>query len=88
MGRKQEKRGSLTTNQRMSHGLTLREENTGKKNVDVTSILRIQHLKRLATWASGEARIPPLGALLGERLAANAEASGVPLDSSTFLCQR
>ncbi|XP_020099174.1 uncharacterized protein LOC109717709 [Ananas comosus] len=88
MGRKQEKRRSLATNQGMSHGLTLREENTGKKTVDVTSILRIQHLKRLATWASGEARIPPLGALLGERLAANAEASGVPLDSSTFLCQR
>ncbi|RWW17584.1 hypothetical protein GW17_00018473, partial [Ensete ventricosum] len=45
-------------------------------------------LTRLATWASKEARVAPLAAFLGERLASKAEASGIPLDPSTLLCER
>ncbi|XP_010934777.1 uncharacterized protein [Elaeis guineensis] len=87
MGRKREKKGA-SLNPIIYENVTLREENTGKKNVDKNSILKMQHLQRLATWAGGEARIPPLGAFLGACLAAEAEASGIPLDHSTFVCQR
>lgn len=69
-------------------GATLREENSGKKDADVSSILKIKHLQKLAVWAGGEGGIPPLGAFYGYQLAANAEALGVPLDSSFFFCQR
>ncbi|XP_058083290.1 uncharacterized protein LOC131231195 [Magnolia sinica] len=69
----------------------LREESSGKKEVKgskgVSSILRIQHLQKLAIWAGGEVSIPPLGALFGHHLAANAEATGIPIDSSFFTCQ-
>ncbi|KAL0925091.1 hypothetical protein M5K25_003400 [Dendrobium thyrsiflorum] len=67
---------------------TLREENLGKKEVDVSSILKIKHLQKLAAWAGGEGGIPPLAAFFGYHLAANAEVSGVPLDKSSFFCQR
>ncbi|KAI0524108.1 hypothetical protein KFK09_003472 [Dendrobium nobile] len=69
-------------------GATLREENLGKKEVDVSSILKIKHLQKLAAWAGGEGGIPPLGAFFGYHLAAKAEVSGVPLDKSSFFCQR
>lgn len=69
-------------------GSTLREENTGVQHVSTSSVLKIKHLQRLATWASAEVGIPPLGALFGNRLSATAEASGIPLDPSTSLCQR
>ncbi|KAJ3695659.1 hypothetical protein LUZ60_001036 [Juncus effusus] len=68
---------------------TLREEKVGKKHADVASILRIKHLTRVATWASGEGRVKPFGSMLGQRLCAAAEASGLPLDSSSvILCQK
>lgn len=68
--------------------MTLREENIGKKHADVASILKLQHLTRVATWASGAGEMPPLGSILGQRTAATAEASGLPLDPSSFLCQK
>ena len=47
------------------------------------SILKLQHLKSLAMWASKEAFIPSLGAFLGHRLMT----CGDP-DPSLFPCQR
>ncbi|CAA7390911.1 unnamed protein product [Spirodela intermedia] len=67
---------------------TLREQNVGRKHANPSSMLKMEHLKRLATWAGGEASIPSLGALFGHHLAANAEAEGVPSDRSIFSCQR
>lgn len=67
---------------------TLREENAGIMHVDVSCILKTQHLQRLAAWASQEAGISPLAALLGQKLASEAEASSINLDSSVFLCER
>ncbi|XP_052159096.1 uncharacterized protein LOC127776638 isoform X2 [Oryza glaberrima] len=71
-----------------NQAVSLREESSGKTRADAASLLRVQHLQRLAAWAGGEAGAGPLGALLGRRLAANAEAAGIPLAASTFLCQR
>ncbi|KAJ0963795.1 hypothetical protein J5N97_028917 [Dioscorea zingiberensis] len=90
MGKKVGNKDRPASNPSIQQGqsMTLREENSGKKDASVSSILRIQHLQKLAKWAGGEAGVPPLGALFGYRLAANAEAAGVPLDSSCFLCQR
>jgi len=85
---KKKKKGGTTMNPRPVHGMSLREENTGKKHVNVSSMLRMEHLQKLATWASVEAGIPPLGILFGHRLAASAESEGVPLDPSTFVCHR
>ncbi|KAH7691877.1 hypothetical protein IHE45_01G027500 [Dioscorea alata] len=62
---------------------TLREEKGGKKETSVSSILKLQHLQKLAKCAG----VPPLAALFGHHLASNAEAAGVPLDSSWFLFQ-
>lgn len=87
MGRKRGKKGT-SVNPSIYDNATLREENIGKKHIDKSSILRMQHLQRLAVWAGGEARIPPLGAFLGSRLTTKAEASAIPLDHSIFLCQR
>jgi hypothetical protein len=39
-------------------------------------------LQRLASWASGETSVGPVGAL---RLATDAEAAGIPIGASTFL---
>ena len=47
------------------------------------SILKLQHLKSLAMWASKEAFIPSLGAFLGHRLMT----CGDP-DPSLYPCQR
>ncbi|KAK3005766.1 hypothetical protein RJ639_017578 [Escallonia herrerae] len=70
--------------------LTLREESTGKKqaNVNAKSMMKLDYLKNLAVWASGEASIPSLGAFFGHRLAACNEALGTPPDPSLFTCQR
>ncbi|KAJ6825394.1 uncharacterized protein M6B38_375925 [Iris pallida] len=81
-----QKKGGGTQTPRMVQGTTLREENTGKRNIDSVSLLKMEHLQKLATWAGGEANIPPLGALFGRQLASNAEAEGVAL--KTFLCER
>ncbi|KAG6502308.1 hypothetical protein ZIOFF_042200 [Zingiber officinale] len=75
-------------NHHMRQGTTLREEKAGITQVDMSCILKTQHLQRLAAWASQEARISPLAALLGQKLASEAEASSIPLDSSIFLCER
>ncbi|KAL5228758.1 hypothetical protein ABZP36_017023 [Zizania latifolia] len=71
-----------------SQAVSLREESSGKTRADAASLLRLQHLQRLAAWAGGEAGVGPVGALLGRRLAGDAEAAGVPLGASTFVCQR
>ncbi|KAF3323584.1 RNAse P Rpr2/Rpp21/SNM1 subunit domain-containing protein [Carex littledalei] len=87
MGRK----GSSTLSQgatKYTNNMTLREENIGRKHADVASILKLQHLTRVATWASGAGQIPPLGSILGQRTADTAEASGLLLDPSSFLCQK
>ncbi|CAI9109794.1 OLC1v1009696C1 [Oldenlandia corymbosa var. corymbosa] len=72
------------------NAVTSREQSTGKKNggVNIKSMLKIDHLKSLSTWASSEVCIPSLGAFFGQRLATTAEALGVPPDPSLFPCQR
>ena len=51
------------------------------------TVLRAQHLSRLATWAS--ATVPPLGALLGARLGCWCEAVGAPAPPSPHVtCER
>ncbi|KAF7151000.1 hypothetical protein RHSIM_Rhsim02G0230400 [Rhododendron simsii] len=69
--------------------VTLREESMGKRKTSVTpkSMLKLDHLRNLAVWASGEASIPPLGAFFGHRLAAVREALGAPPDSLLVTCQ-
>lgn len=71
--------------------ITLREELGGKKkqsHVNGKSMLKLEHIKDIATWASGEGSIPALGAFFGQRLAASAESLGVPPDPSLLTCQR
>ncbi|XP_077241851.1 RNase P Rpr2/Rpp21 subunit domain protein [Tasmannia lanceolata] len=91
MAKKEKMKNSLSPNLGYRFA-TLREESTGRKHVkgfkNVNSILRMQHLQKLALWASGEASIPPLAALFGHNLATSAKAMGIPLDSSLFPCQR
>ncbi|KAL6607974.1 hypothetical protein ACP70R_041037 [Stipagrostis hirtigluma subsp. patula] len=72
----------------LNQSLSLREESSGKTRVNEASLLRVKHLQRLAACAGGDAGVGPVGALLGRRLAASAEAVGVPLGATTFLCQR
>ncbi|KAJ1690606.1 hypothetical protein LUZ63_014761 [Rhynchospora breviuscula] len=88
MGRKGSSTSSQGATKYTNKVMSLREESSGKKHADVASILKLQHLKRVATWASGPGQIPPLGSILGQHLAATAEASGLPLDPSSFLCQK
>ncbi|KAH0694929.1 hypothetical protein KY285_022026 [Solanum tuberosum] len=71
--------------------ITLREESGVKKkqtHVNAKSMLKLEHIKDIATWASGEGSIPSLGAFFGQRLAVAAESLGVPPDPSLFTCQR
>ncbi|KAL6881945.1 hypothetical protein ACP4OV_011417 [Aristida adscensionis] len=68
--------------------LSLREESSGNARVDEASVLRVKHLQRLPAWAGGGAGAGPVGALLGRRLAASAEAAGVPPGAAAFQCQR
>ncbi|CAM0880549.1 unnamed protein product [Alopecurus aequalis] len=91
MGKKLANTGpsSASTSRSMNQAVSLREEISGKTQADAASLLRIQHLQRLATWASGEAAVGPIGALLGHRLATVAEeVAGIPIGASTFFCQR
>ncbi|OVA14055.1 RNAse P [Macleaya cordata] len=55
---------------------------------NVRSVLKLKHLQNLALWAGGDASIPSLGALFGQRLASCGESMGIPLDPSLFPCQR
>ncbi|KAG8051740.1 hypothetical protein GUJ93_ZPchr0001g31547 [Zizania palustris] len=57
-----------------NQAVSIREENSGKTRADAASLLRLQHLQRLAAWACGEAGVAPVSALLGRRLAGEAEA--------------
>ncbi|KAH9330750.1 hypothetical protein KI387_002858, partial [Taxus chinensis] len=55
---------------------------------NTSTVKKMQHLHRLAVWAAGEVSIPPLGALLGARLAAAGEVLGIPPpDSPFFTCE-
>ncbi|KAI3421500.1 uncharacterized protein J3R85_012192 [Psidium guajava] len=92
------KRGSgRPTNQTASHSssITLREETTGLKqhskdgaHANPKSILKLQHLRKLADWTGREASIPSLSAFFGRRLASVGESLGVPPDPSLVSCQR
>lgn len=88
MGKKRGNSAPSSASRATNQALSLREESCGKTQADAASLLRVQHLQRLAAWASGEAGVSPVGALLGHRLATKAEAAGIPLGASTFLCQR
>jgi hypothetical protein len=88
MGKKLGNAGPSSASRSTNQAVSLREETSGKTQVDSASLLRAQHLQRLAAWASGEAAVGPIGALLGHRLATGAEAAGIPIGASTFLCQR
>lgn len=71
--------------------LSLREEKAGRKQVNITNVksrLKLEHLQRLAVWASNEASAPSLAALFGHRLASANEALGLQPDHSLFSCQR
>ncbi|KAI4338287.1 hypothetical protein L6164_016629 [Bauhinia variegata] len=72
--------------------ISLREEATGKvqrkAGTNVKSILKLEHLKKLALWASDEASIPNLAAFYGHYLATVGEAIGEPPDPSLVTCQR
>ncbi|XP_012573200.1 uncharacterized protein [Cicer arietinum] len=77
---------------RSQNPVTLREEATGKiKKKPMTntkSHLRIEHLKKLAVWATTDPHIPSLGAFYRQHLATVSEAAGVPPDPSLITCQR
>lgn len=71
--------------------LSLREEKAGKKLVNTTNVkskLKLEHLQRLAMWASSETSVPSLAGLFGHRLASANEALGLQPDPSLFSCQR
>ncbi|KAL6883759.1 hypothetical protein ACP4OV_011173 [Aristida adscensionis] len=83
--------GASTPARAAGQALSLREESSRKTRVDEASVLRVKHLQWLAAWTGGDAGVgpdSPVGALLGRRLAASAEASGAPLCATAFLCQR
>ncbi|VAH23692.1 unnamed protein product [Triticum turgidum subsp. durum] len=89
MGKKPGSAGpSSTASRPMNQAVSLREETSGKTQADTPSLLRVQHLQRLGAWASGEAGVGSIGALLGRRFAMDAEAARIPIGASTFLCQR
>ncbi|KAF6997959.1 hypothetical protein CFC21_014126 [Triticum aestivum] len=88
MGKKPGSAGPSSASRPMNQALSLREETSGKTPAGTPSLLRVQHLQRLGAWASGEAGVGSIGALLGRRFATDAEAAGIPVGASTFLCQR
>nr|GME03460.1 Ribonuclease P protein component 4 like [Ipomoea batatas] len=61
--------------------ITPRQKPKGNKqsHVNAKLMLKLEHIKNLAVWASGEASIPSLGAFFGNRLAASSEALDVNL---------
>ena len=84
----------LSSSNGFHNPISLREEITGKKqskggnSINSKSMLKLEHLQKLATWASGEAAIPSLGALFGQHLAAVTEAAWAPPNHSLFCCER
>lgn len=90
MGKKSSRKKGVGT---APGSITLRQELGGNKkkqshHVNAKSMLKLEHIKNLATWVSEEASIHSLGAFFGQRLAASAEFLGVPPDPSLFTCQR
>nr|GLL44910.1 uncharacterized protein LOC109166698 [Ipomoea trifida]GMD76391.1 uncharacterized protein LOC109166698 [Ipomoea batatas]GMD81080.1 uncharacterized protein LOC109166698 [Ipomoea batatas] len=73
MGKKELKAGGSG-----SVTITPRQKPKGNKqsHVNAKLMLKLEHIKNLAVWASGEASIPSLGAFFGNRLAASSEALG------------
>ncbi|KAL9812746.1 putative RNAse P, Rpr2/Rpp21 subunit protein [Arabidopsis thaliana] len=56
---------------------------------NLKSVLRHEHLKNLALWSStGDTPIPSLASLLGRRLAADTESTGITTDPDLVSCQR
>lgn len=83
------KRGSQSKGRNgVNNLMTFREESLGKKQINVSakSMLKVQHLKNLAKWASVE--VPSLGAFFGHRLADCTEGLGMSADPALFTCQR
>ncbi|KDP25441.1 hypothetical protein JCGZ_20597 [Jatropha curcas] len=78
----------------LSHSsVSLRQESTGKLQTkgasrNPKSLLKLEHLQKLAVWASGEASVPSLGAFFGRQFAAAGEILGVPPEPSLIPCQR
>ncbi|KAJ6308131.1 hypothetical protein OIU76_017828 [Salix suchowensis] len=63
--------------------------NTKSGNHNPKSLLKLEHLQNLASWASEEASTPSLAAFFGRQFASSAEVLGVPLDPhALFQCQR
>ncbi|MQL83405.1 hypothetical protein Taro_015902 [Colocasia esculenta] len=87
MASKRGKKNILASNPGFQ-GVTLREENAGRKHVEPHAILRLQHLQRLAIWAARKGSMSPLAAHYGRLLAAHAQREGIPLDRSIASCQR
>lgn len=93
MGKRGGARKAQTSIFGSNNSITLREETTGKRlgkggSANVKSILKVEHLERLAVWTSGEASMPSLGAFFGHRLASAGEALGIPPNPSLFSCRR
>ncbi|KAF9689340.1 hypothetical protein SADUNF_Sadunf01G0082100 [Salix dunnii] len=61
---------------------------TKSGNHNPKSLLKLEHLQNLASWASEEASTPSLAAFFGRQFVSSAEVLGVPLDpSALFQCQ-
>ncbi|PNY12120.1 3-ketoacyl-CoA synthase, partial [Trifolium pratense] len=92
MGKKGGAKKLPNSESKFQNPITLREEATGKLKtkpiVNTKSHLRIDHLKKLAVWATTEPHIPSLSAFYGQHLATVSEAAGVPPDPSLITCQR
>ncbi|KAK2366206.1 RNase P Rpr2/Rpp21 subunit domain-containing protein [Trifolium repens] len=92
MGKKGGAKKLPKSESKFQNPITLREEATGKLKtkpiVNIKSHLRIDHLKKLAVWATTEPHIPSLSAFYGQHLATVSEAAGVPPDPSLITCQR
>ncbi|KAK6926269.1 Ribonuclease P subunit, Rpr2/Snm1/Rpp21 [Dillenia turbinata] len=92
MGRGRGKTKGGNTVSGIQHPVTMRQEAGGRMkhvtNHNPKVMLKMDHLQKLAVWASGEASLPSLGALFGHRLAALGESLGVPTVASLFSCQR
>ncbi|VAH11557.1 unnamed protein product [Triticum turgidum subsp. durum] len=87
MGKKPCSAGPSSASRPMNQAMSLREETSGKTQANTPSLLRVQHLQRLGAWATGEAGVGSIGALLGRRFAMDVEVAGIPI-ASTFLCQK
>ncbi|GAB4857907.1 hypothetical protein Ancab_015812 [Ancistrocladus abbreviatus] len=81
-------KGSNNAASGLHTSLSLREEASGRKQShNIKSILKLQHLQNIASWASKEASVPSLAAFFGHQFAASGEALGIPPDPSLFPCQ-